>query len=241
MCLSGKRRLLAFCEQEGVPHEMCGKVIVATTEPEVARIRMLRDRGRQNGVRCALLGPEALQEREPHAQGLAALLVQDAGIVDYRAALLRKAARAEEQGVTVVTKAPVQKIRATTSQVTLVTPDCATEARQVLNCAGLFADQMAMLGGQRPSVRIVPFRGEYYSLRADVKDRCRHLIYPAGNAALPLLGIHLTRMTDGHVFCGPSAVLGFAREGYHLSTVNPENLAGTLAYGGFLRLAARHW
>ena len=241
LCLRGRRRMVDFCEREGVPYEMCGKVIVAATESETARLRMLHDRGRQNGVRCTLMDPKELREREPYVRGLAALHIRDAGIVDFRGALLRMALRAQEHGTTILTDTPVLEIRTGAEHVTLAAPTRTMRARQVLNCAGLYADRIALLGGQQPTVRIVPFRGEYYRLRSQVKNRCRHLIYPAGNPALPFLGIHLTRMTDGRVLCGPSAVLGFAREGYRLTNVNLRDLAGTVAYRGFLRLAARHW
>ena len=238
-CMAGRRRMIDFCRTEGVPYEVCGKVIVASSEDEQQRLQVLRARGKANGVTCELISGEALREREPHAAGIGALWVKDAGIIDFAHATRKMAARGKERGLQVWTGAKVIGARTEAGFVTLESTAGEVRARQILNCTGLHADRMARLLGQEPEIRIVPFRGEYYTLGK--RHLCRHLIYPAGNPQLPFLGIHVTRMIDGSVLCGPSAVLALAREGYKPGTLCPRDVVGLLTWPGTWHLARSYW
>ena len=240
-CRAGKHAMEAFCERESIPFERCGKVIVATEDRELPILQAIYERGQANGVACALIGPERLGELEPHAAGLRAIHVPEAGIVNYRVVCERLAARVQERGGEIRTSAGVQAMHHRGRAVVLATAAGEVEARIVVNCAGLHSDRVAALGGQKPPVQIVPFRGEYYELKPSAEHLCRTLIYPVPDPSFPFLGVHFTRMIGGGVECGPNAVLAFAREGYTRTTVNWRDLAETLSYPGFLKLAAKYW
>lgn len=240
-CREGKRALVAFCEREGIAHEMCGKVIVAVSEEERAGLHRIYERGRENRIECELVGPDRLREIEPHAAGLAAIYVPEAGIADYRAVALRLSAIVQERGHDVLTGAEVIGMQDDGDSMKLETRHGTITARQVITCAGLHADQVARMSGQDPEMAVIPFRGEYYELTPDARRLCNHLIYPVPDPAFPFLGVHFTRVVDGRVECGPNAVLAFAREGYRFGTLNVKELAETLAYPGFRKLARRHW
>ncbi|SHK57349.1 L-2-hydroxyglutarate oxidase [Rhodothermus profundi] len=240
-CRQGRAALIRFCEAEAIPYEPCGKVIVAVEEAERSRLQALYERGQQNGVACTLIPPERLRELEPHAQGVAALHVPEAGIVSYRAVAERLQEKLVAAGHRVVFQAPVQRIVPDGRGVVLETPVGTFRADVAVNCAGLYADRIAQMDGLEPGVRIVPFRGEYYELRPERRYLCRHLIYPVPDPAYPFLGVHFTRLIDGRVVCGPSAVLAFAREGYRLTDVSLSELLEMLAYPGCRRLVRRHW
>jgi L-2-hydroxyglutarate oxidase len=240
-CRAGRQALEEFCETEGVPFERCGKVIVAVSAAEVPALERIHERGLANGVRCERIGPERLAELEPHAAGVAALHVPETGIVDYHRVCERLAERLRQRDGEVVLRARVTGLTPTPGGVVVRSTAGDVEAGLAVNCAGLHSDQVAALGGRRPAVRIVPFRGEYYALRPEARHLCRNLIYPVPDPGFPFLGVHFTRLIEGGVECGPNAVLAFAREGYHRTDVDLGELLGTLAYPGFLRLAARYW
>jgi L-2-hydroxyglutarate oxidase len=240
-CREGKRRLVAFCEREGVAYDMCGKVIVAVTEDERPRLHAIYQRGQENRVVCELIGPERLREEEPHTVGVEAIYVPEAGIVDYVGVSRRLAAIIRDEGHTILTGTEVCGMKTTAEGVLLATAAGEVTARYVVNCAGLYADRVAQMSGQQAEVQVVPFRGEYFELKPHARHLCRNLIYPVPDPAFPFLGVHFTRMIDGRVECGPSAVLAFAREGYTLGTVHWRELAEILRYRGFTRLARRHW
>ncbi len=240
-CRAGKRALVAFCEEEGVAYEMCGKVIVAATEEEVPRLRRIEARGRENGVVCERIGPERLREIEPHARGTEALRVPEAGIVDYAGVAEKLAERIHRRGHCVKLGAEVRAMAQRNGRVVVQTTAGGVEARYAVNCAGLYADRLAKMSGAEPEVQVVPFRGEYYELKPHARRLCRGLIYPVPDPAFPFLGVHFTKMVGGRVECGPSAVLAFAREGYGLTEIHWRELFETLAYPGFRRLALRHW
>jgi L-2-hydroxyglutarate oxidase len=216
LCVEGARLMREFCRDQGIPHEICGKVIVATEAAELPRLEELERRAVANGVAVERIGPERLREIEPHARGIAALQVPGTGIVDY-AAVARKLA----ESVEVRTGVRVESVRQ-------------LGAKLVINCAGLHSDRLA-----RSRIRIVPFRGEYYELRRT--SLVRGLIYPVPDPAFPFLGVHFTRMVGGGVEAGPNAVLAFKREGYRWSDFSLRDTLETLAYPGFRRLARRHW
>ncbi len=240
-CRAGKSAMERFCADEGIPYEICGKVIVAVDEAERARLEALLVRGHANGVRCERISPERLRELEPHAAGVEALHVPETGIVDYRRVCERLAARIAEHGGAVVTGAQATCFSRVGNRTVVSTPVSEYEARIVVNCAGLQSDRVTRLAGGRPHARIVPFRGEYFELVPAKRHLCRNLIYPVPDPAFPFLGVHFTRRIGGGVECGPNAVLALAREGYAKGAVNVRDLWETLSYGGFLRLARKHW
>ena len=240
-CREGKQAMEEFCRQENVPFEICGKVIVATGDEELPRLASILERGQANGVRCALVDAARLHELEPHAAGLQAIHVPETGIVDFGAVCERLGKRITEAGGRIEFGARVIGISATGSETVVRTTTGDFLAKQVVNCAGLHCDRVAKLSGTAPGVRIIPFRGEYFELLPDARPLVRNLIYPVPDPAFPFLGVHFTRMIAGGVECGPNAVLAFAREGYTKTKINFRDLAESLTYPGFLRLAARYW
>ncbi|HLE57162.1 MAG TPA: L-2-hydroxyglutarate oxidase [Rhodothermia bacterium] len=240
-CRIGKRAMVEFCRSENIPFELCGKVIVATGERDLPALERIFERGKANEVACEVIGPERLRELEPHASGIRAIHVPEAGIVDYREVAQRLGVRIEEQGGVVKLNTALISSRPRHSSHVLVTSEGEIEAGFVINCAGLQSDRVARLLGQRPEARIVPFRGEYFELKPEVGHLCRNLIYPVPDPAFPFLGVHFTRVISGGVECGPNAVLAFAREGYRKTDVRFGDLIDSLLYPGFLRLAGRYW
>jgi L-2-hydroxyglutarate oxidase len=240
-CRVGKSAMERFCAEEGIPYEICGKVIVAVADAERPRLEALLERGRANGVRCERISRDRLRELEPHAAGVEALHVPETGIVDYRRVCERLAARIAERGGSVVTGARVEAFSQVGSRTVVSTAAGEYDARVVVNCAGLQSDRVTRLAGGQPRARIVPFRGEYFELVPQRRHLCSNLIYPVPDPAFPFLGVHFTRRIGGGVECGPNAVLALAREGYTKGTVNLSDLWETLTYGGFLRLARKHW
>jgi L-2-hydroxyglutarate oxidase len=240
-CREGKKAMEAFCAEEGIPFETCGKVIVATSEAELPGLRKLLERGEANGVNCEAIGRERLRELEPHVSGLLAIHVKEAGIVNYTRVCERLAERVTQAGGKVVTSARVVAIRKSASSVTIESTAGAFEAEYAVNCAGLQSDRITAMSGVRPPAKIVPFRGEYYELAPEAEHLCRNLIYPVPDPNFPFLGVHFTRMVGGGVECGPNAVLALAREGYKWSQFNARDLAEVLAYSGFRRMIAKHW
>jgi L-2-hydroxyglutarate oxidase len=226
-CREGRAELIGYCRERGIAHELCGKVIIALDEGELPRLAAIEERGRANGVACRRVSPSELQDREPAAAGIAALLVDDAGIVDYRAVCEALAMDIRAAGGEVHAGVRVERVQASEREVVVhAKGGQAFRSDALINCAGLHSDRVARAAGQRPTTRIVPFRGEYYRLRADAPALCRHLIYPVPDPSFPFLGVHLTRMVEGGVECGPNAVLALGR---------------VVAVPGFWRLAARHW
>jgi (S)-2-hydroxyglutarate dehydrogenase len=239
-CRAGKAAMERFCAEQGIAYERCGKVIVATRESEVPGLENILARGQANGVACARIGPERLKELEPHARGVAAIHVPEAGIVDYKAVVRRLAEIVTERGGEVRTGAKVERLVEQGDEVVVETTAGTVQAGRVVNCAGLQSDRVARAAGQPTGVQIVPFRGEYYELTPEAERFCRNLIYPVPDPNFPFLGVHFTRMIGGGVECGPNAVLAFAREGYTRTTVNLRDLAETFGYAGFRKLARKH-
>jgi len=240
-CREGKTLMEAFCRDEGIAYDICGKVIVAIGESDLPALERIFERGQANGVVCEMIGPERLAELEPHAAGIKAIHVPEAGIVDYKQVCHRLAERIREAGGQVLTSAKVVKIDRSNGEVALTTAAGEVKARQIVNCAGLHCDRVTAMSGQKPDAKIIPFRGEYFELKPEAEHLCKTLIYPVPDPAFPFLGVHFTRMIQGGVECGPNAVLAFAREGYHKLDFSPSDMAETLSYPGFLKLAARYW
>lgn len=240
-CREGKLAMQEFCAAEGVAFEICGKVIVAVEAGELPAMQRIFERGQANGVRCEQIDAARLRELEPHAAGIAAIHVPEAGIVDYRGVCARLAAHIRAAGGEIVLEARVTAMRQESDRVTVVSTAGDHPARLVVNCAGLYSDRVTALSGQKPDVKILPFRGEYFELLPEAQYLCRNLIYPVPDPSFPFLGVHFTRMASGGVECGPNAVLAFAREGYRKTHVNPRDLFEALTYPGFLRMASRYW
>ncbi len=239
--LAGRRAMLEFCDREGIPYKICGKVIVAVDAADEERLAMLYERGRANGLAVEMIGPERLAELEPHAAGRRALYLPHAGVVDFRVVCDRLAQRVREAGHRILTNAGVFGLREREDGVRVQSRAGEFTAAYVVNCAGLHSDRVAALAGSRPAARIIPFRGEYYRLKPEASHLCNNLIYPVPDPQFPFLGVHFTRTAWGEVECGPNAVLAFAREGYRKTDVNLRDLWETLSYPGFLKLATRYW
>ena len=241
LAVAGIQEMIAFCREQNIPHEVCGKLVVAADDSELPRLQALHERGRQNGLQgLKLLKPEEMREIEPHVGGVAALRVPQEGIVDYSsvcAALLKKI---QAQGSCVVTRAKVTRLRPTASGWLAQTVAREFAADFLVNCAGLHCDRVSELAGERREVRIVPFRGEYYKIKPDRQFLVRHLIYPVPDPRFPFLGVHFTRLIEGGIEAGPNAVLALAREGYRKTDINLRDLADALGFSGLWRFLGRH-
>lgn len=236
-CKAGNGSMRAFCREHGVPFQSCGKVIVATEAAELPGLRKLYERGIENGLEVRRLDAVQMREVEPHMAGIAALHVPSTGIVDYRQVVAKLAELVRARGGEIRFGARVRKVRGGTVETTVGD----FTGRLLINCAGLHSDRLARIAGADVAARIVPFRGEYYELKPDKRHLVRGLIYPVPDPLFPFLGVHCTKMMDGSVHLGPNAVLAFAREGYHKTTVNVRDLGETLTFPGFWKLAGRHW
>ena len=240
-CREGKRRIEQFCVEEGISHEICGKVIVAVDETELPALENIYQRGVENGILCEMIDAKRLHELEPHVNGIKAIHVPEAGIVDYRQVCARMAEKVEskeENQIFLASK--VVQMSMSGDRVVVSTARGEHEARFVVNCAGLHSDRVTSLT-ETPKAKIIPFRGEYFEVIPEAHHLCRNLIYPVPDPSFPFLGVHFTRMIGGGLECGPNAVLAFAREGYTRTNVNWKDLAETLSYPGFLRLSAKYW
>jgi L-2-hydroxyglutarate oxidase LhgO len=241
LCREGKAELERFAERHAIPIEHCGKLVVALDEGELPRFEALKERANANGVPgLEEIGPERIAELEPHAAGIRALWSPSTGIIDFRRVALAMAGDLRELGVDIHLGRRVTGIRETSDEVVVETSGGPIVTGHVVVCAGLHADRLAAMAGSTDAPRIVPFRGDYYTLTADARHLARGLIYPVPDPRFPFLGVHFTRRIDGQVWAGPNAVLAFAREGYRRRDLNVRDLAGTLAFRGFQRLALRY-
>ncbi len=241
LAVSGIREMLAFCREHAVPHEVCGKLVVAADESEVPRLRDLHERGRQNGLEgLRLLDREQMLEVEPHVGGVAGLRVPQEGIVDYAKVCEALLKEIEAKGGSVVLGAKVTTLRLANGEWRVGSTAGDYAADFVINCAGLHCDRVSMLAGEKREVRIVPFRGEYYQIRPERQHLVRNLIYPVPDPQFPFLGVHFTRLVHGGIEAGPNAVLAFAREGYRKTDVRLADLWDALTFSGLWRFLAKH-
>jgi L-2-hydroxyglutarate oxidase len=236
----GNRAMQEFCRTHGLRHEVCGKVIVATAPEELPLLDNLYERGLANGLTVRKIGVEELQEIEPHVCGLAALQVHSAGITDYRQVAQTLASLLHRSGVDLRLATKVESLSAHGDGVTVETNVATFQTGFLINCAGLYSDHIARLASVSTDVKIVPFRGEYYTIRPERRSLVKHLIYPVPDPGFPFLGVHFTRMIDGDVHAGPNAVLSLRREGYRKTDFHLAEFVETLAFPGFWRLAARN-
>ncbi|MBI3318080.1 MAG: L-2-hydroxyglutarate oxidase, partial [Candidatus Omnitrophica bacterium] len=242
LCVSGAKRMKRFCEEEGIPVRVCGKVIVATDPLEVPRLQALYQRGVENGLLgLSLIGPERLLELEPHAQGLGALHVPETAVVDFVQVAGALARKIQEEGGEVHLSCPLLGIRRAKGLFRLRTPEGDFLGRALINCAGLHADSIARMARSRPSCQIIPFRGDYYLLRRERRGLIRGLLYPVPDPRFPFLGVHFTHRIDGSVEAGPSAVLSFKREGYSRGDFSLKETLRMLRFRGFWKMGLRHW
>lgn len=242
LCVAGGRALVDYCQARAIPVAFPGKLIVATEPAELARLDELERRGRANGVAgLERVGPERLREIEPHVRGLGGLHSPRTGVVDYSLVVAAYAGDVRQAGGRILTGHELRWLRRHADELVLGTSAGEVAAGFVVTCGGLHADRLAVLDGAPAEPRIVPFRGDFYRLRAERAGLVRGLIYPVPDPALPFLGVHLTRKIDGSVWAGPNAVLAFAREGYRTADIDWRDLAATLRDPGFRRLARRWW
>jgi len=241
LAVAGIREMVAFCRAHDISHEICGKLVVATSEAELPRLDELLRRGAANGLTgLRRIQPDEMKRIEPHAAGLAAAHVPEEGIVDYRAVCDTMAAEIQKRGGVILTNAQVTRLHRHGDEWIAHTPLGESRGQWLINTAGLHCDRVSELAGEKREVRIVPFRGEYYQLSDEAKHLCRHLIYPVPDPAFPFLGVHFTRMIGGGVEAGPNAVLAFAREGYRLRDIDLHDLADALTFPGLWRFLKRY-
>ncbi len=242
LCVTGRAKLLAFCDAHAIPYDLCGKVIVATDAEELPRLDQLAERGRANSVLgLEMIGPERLHELEPHAVGIKALYSPATGIVDFSRVARAYAWEVTEHGGEIRTNHAVTAITQRDGYNRIETSAGDVTARWIISCAGLEADRIARITGAPRTSQIVPFRGDYYVLRPERRGWVNGMIYPVPDPRFPFLGVHFTRRMDGAIWLGPNAVLAFAREGYRRRDVNVRDLTEIVRYGGFRTLARRYW
>ncbi|MBE1554022.1 L-2-hydroxyglutarate oxidase [Sporosarcina limicola] len=235
----GSQSMVRFCEEHAIEHDICGKVIVATKQEELPLLDDLYERGLQNELAIERISADELKEIEPHVNGLGAIRVAAAGIVNYRQVSEKFADIIRENGGEIRLGTKVNKMDERQDGVTIETSKGSIEAQVVINCAGLHSDRVAFSAGYKTDMKIVPFRGEYFKLKPEKRHLVKHLIYPVPNPDFPFLGVHFTRMIDGEVDAGPNAVLSFKREGYKKTDFSARDLAEVLTYKGFWKLAGK--
>lgn len=241
-CVEGREAMYRFCAEHVIPHERCGKLVVATSPAELPALDELERRGHANGLQgLRRLRAEELKEFEPAVAGIAGLHVEETGIVDYTAVTEAFARLVGERGGEIWLGARVHGVVRDDGGLSLDTPRGDVRCGYLINCAGLQSDRVARLCGVQPGLKITPFRGEYYELVPERQHLVRNLIYPVPDPRFPFLGVHFTRMIRGGVEAGPNAVLAFRREGYRRTSFSLRDSAELLAYPGFWRMAARHW
>jgi (S)-2-hydroxyglutarate dehydrogenase len=241
LAVRGIRQMREYCAARRIPHEICGKLVVASGAEQEARLRILLQRGERNGLSgLRWLGADAAREIEPHVRCTAAVHVPEEGIVDFPAVSAALAEELAAAGVAVRTGEAVHGLRRDGRSWVALTGGGEVHGRFVVNCAGLHADRVARLAGARPGCRIVPFRGQYYRLSASAQQLVRHLVYPVPDPALPFLGVHLTRLIGGGVEAGPTARVALGREAYGRFALSPRDAASALLYPGLWRFIAGH-
>ena len=246
-CVAGRKELMAFCDENAVPYEICGKVVVATSEEELPRLEELHRRGTANGLKnLEIIGPERLKELEPHATGIQGLHVPETGIIDYKKVAAAYAEKIRDAGGDIRLSQRVVGILDRPEEIVLQTSGGDYRTKHLINCCGLQSDIVAqMMGGVKNSDeeehRIIPFRGEYYKIAPERQFLVRNLIYPVPDPTFPFLGVHFTRMARGGVEAGPNAVFAYAREGYRHTDINLSDLWRTISFKGFWAITGKYW
>ncbi|MBR7888157.1 L-2-hydroxyglutarate oxidase [Marinomonas sp. A79] len=244
-CKAGVSATMAFCDRKNIPYEQCGKLLVATTELEVERMKALFERCKENGLDVEMLDAEQLKQREPNIVGLGGFFVKDTAIVNYQQVTTHMAEEFVELGGTALLNHEVTGLMESEQEVTVVAQHQGAEktfqGRFLITCSGLMADRTTKMLGIPTDFQIIPFRGEYYQLPAKYNNIVNHLIYPIPDPDLPFLGVHLTRMIDGSVTVGPNAVQGWKREGYGRVNISIKDIADMMRFSGFWRVLKNNW
>ncbi len=237
-CVEGREAMFRFCQEHGIAHARCGKLVVATRDSELPVLEELERRGNANGLQgVQRLGPDEIRKHEPHASGIAGLFVPETGIVDYAQVTLAFAEMATKAGATILTGARVHGVQRRADELLLETATGEVSCRSLINCGGLQSDRIARMCGLEPQLQIIPFRGEYYELVPERRFLVRNLVYPVPDPEFPFLGVHFTRMIHGGVEAGPNAVLAFKREGYGRWDCSVVDIREMASYIGFWRMA----
>jgi len=241
-CIEGYHQLLAFCQEHGIPYDLCGKVVVATQESELASLDTLFARGQENGLAgLKRLSAEGIKEYEPHVNGLQGIFVPQTGIVDYTQVSFKYAELFSQLGGEIKTNEKVLGISPKQGKAEVFTSKTAYQAKLVINCAGLYSDKIASYTVKNLDTRIIPFRGEYFELKPEKQYLVKNLVYPVPDPNFPFLGVHFTRMINGGVEAGPNAVFAFRKEGYTRTSIDLGELWDSLAWRGFQKVAAKYW
>ena len=241
-CSTGGVLLREYCDKHNIKYDMCGKLIVAVNDNEVPMLMDLYERGTANGaLGLKIIEKEEITDYEPYSTGVKAIFSPNTGIIDYAEVSKSYATQMMEAGGDLITGTELKSISEKDGQIYLETTEGTITAKKILNCAGLHADRVAKMMGVDMGVKIIPFRGEYFSLIPERSDMVKGLIYPVPNPNLPFLGVHFTRRVNGSVEAGPNAVLAFAREGYKKTKINFGDAFETLTYSGFLKMSLKYW
>jgi len=246
-CVTGRKELLKFCDDNSVPYEICGKVVVAISQEELPRLDELHRRGEANGLGgLEIIGTERLKEIEPHATGIKGLYVPETGIIDYKKVAAAYAGKIRDAGGDIRMSQRVVGILDRPDEIVLQTSGGDYRSKYLINCSGLQSDLIAKLTGGasqdgEPEHRIIPFRGEYYKIAPERQFLVKNLIYPVPDPTFPFLGVHFTRMAKGGVEAGPNAVLAYAREGYRHTNINVQDLWQTVSFKGFWAMTGKYW
>jgi L-2-hydroxyglutarate oxidase len=241
-CVAGAARMVEFCREHSIPYDICGKVVVATDESERAGLEELKRRGIANGVPgLEMISVERLREIEPNCTGIAAMLVPGTGITDYAVVARKYAELIQNAGGQILTSCEVRQIASTSSELVLETTRGAIKSTRMINCSGLQSDRVMRLAGDHTTLKIVPFRGEYYEILPARRHLVRNLIYPVADPRFPFLGVHFTRRISGGIEAGPNAVLALKREGYRKTDFNMRDAVETALFPGFWRMAIKYW
>lgn len=241
-CVDGRHQLVDYCRENGVQHEICGKVIVASEEKDLPRLHSLFDRGLQNEIEnISLIDEQEMKEIEPYVAGVKAIHVPCAGIVDFTGVCQSLHQKLKESGKSVSFNSPVKAVHQTNGCLSVQSDKETFKAKHFINCTGLHSDRVAKASGIKPEIKIVPFRGEYFELTPEAQHKVKGLIYPMPNPEFPFLGVHFTKMALGGVECGPNAVFAFKREGYKKTSFDLRDTIETFDFPGFWKLAGKHW
>lgn len=240
LCTEGNRSMVEFAREHGIPFKATGKLLLGTKPAETERLLEIATRAAANKVDAELIGPERIRELEPFASGLSGIHVKATGIIDYGAVARKLGKLSEQNGAEVLLNAEVFAIKSSGNEIIVEHSQGVSKGAILINAAGLHSDRIATMAGVKPSLRIIPFRGEYFELSEEASKKVKGLIYPVPDPALPFLGVHLTKMIGGGVHAGPNAVLALAREGYSWGSINMRDVWSTLRYPGFARLAAQN-
>lgn len=241
-CITGYKMLLDFCDENKIQYEICGKIIIATEEKELAALQTLYERGIANGLTgIKIISPEEIKELEPNATGIKGIVVPQTGIVDYKIVSVKIAELLKKKGAEIKFGEEVIDIKLNSNEVEIKTKKNNYTSSILVSCAGLYSDKIGIMIDAKINFRIIPFRGEYYQLKDSSRKLIKNLIYPVPDPEFPFLGVHFTRRIDGIVEAGPNAVLAFKKEGYKKSDFNISEVINTLSYRGFHKIAVKYW